>query len=66
MKGVAEFFEGELSNGLDDNGNGVIDEADLNIHRAGDVLNIRLTVQDSLGQNVVLTRTLQTSTRLRN
>jgi len=66
VRGVAEFFEGELSNGLDDNGNGVIDEAGFNIHRAGDVLNIRLTVQNSLGQNVVLTRTLQTSTRLRN
>ena len=66
VKGVAEFIEGELANGVDDNGNGVVDEAGFNIHRVGDVLEVRLTVQSSLGQGTTLTRTLETSTRLRN
>ena len=65
-RGVAELFEGELPNGLDDNGNGVVDEAGFNVHRIGDVLYIRLTVQDAQGQGRILTRTLETSSRLRN
>ena len=65
-RGVAELFEGELANGIDDNGNGVVDEAGFNVHRVGDVLTIRLTVQDALGQGVILTRSLETSSRLRN
>ena len=65
-RGVAEMLEGETANGADDNGNGVVDEAGFNVHRVGDVLFLRLTVQEPIDQGGVLTRTLETSSRLRN
>jgi len=65
-RGLAEMLEGELPNGVDDNGNGVIDEPGFSVHRVGDVLFLRLTIQESIEEGVVLTRTLETSSRLRN
>jgi len=65
-RGLAEMLEGELANGVDDNGNGVVDEPGFSVHRVGDVLFLRLTMQDSIEQGVILTRTLETSSRLRN
>jgi hypothetical protein len=64
-RGVAELLEGELANGADDNGNGVSDEAGFNVHRVGDVLWIRLSVEEPL-ETGTLVRTLETSVRLRN
>jgi type II secretory pathway pseudopilin PulG len=63
--GVAELLEGEVANGGDDNGNGVNDEAGFNVHRVGDVLWIRLSVEEPI-ETGTLVRTLETSVRLRN
>jgi hypothetical protein len=64
-RSVAEFLEGEVFNGDDDNGNGVRDEAGFNVHRVGDVLFVRLSVQEAM-ETGTITRTLETSVRLRN
>lgn len=65
-RGVSELGEGELSNLADDNGNGVEDERGFNIHRNGNMLEIRLTMEDvdTVGTRVV--RTVQTAVVLRN
>jgi type II secretory pathway pseudopilin PulG len=63
--GVREFLEGEVPDGDDDNGNGVSDEAGFNVHRVGDVLFVRLSVEEAL-ENGTIVRTLETSVRLRN
>jgi len=62
---VAEMLEGEVANGDDDNANGVRDEHGFNVHRVGDVLFVRLSVQEAL-ETGTITRTLETSVRLRN
>ncbi len=64
-RNVAELLEGELANGADDNGNGVRDEAGFNVHRVGDVLFVRLSVQEPMETGTIV-RTLETSVRLRN
>jgi hypothetical protein len=46
---VPVLFDGELANGVDDNGNGLIDEAGFCVTREGDLLVLRITV-DSQGQ----------------
>jgi len=63
--GVRELLEGEVADGDDDNGNVVRDEAGFNVHRVGDVLFVRLSVEESL-ENGTIVRTLETSVRLRN
>lgn len=63
--GVRELLEGEIANGADDNGNGIIDEAGFNIHRVGDVLYLRLSLEEP-GETGSIVRTLETSVRLRN
>ena len=63
--GVAELLEGEIANGADDNGNGVIDECGFNVHREGEVLFLRLTLEEPDATGTIV-RTLETSIRLRN
>lgn len=63
--GVRELLEGEVADGDDDNGNGVTDEAGFNVHRRGEVLFVRLTLEESL-ESGTLIRTLETAVRLRN
>ena len=63
---VPKLAPGELLNGIDDNGNGVVDEAGFNIQRVGDLLTIRLTVQQPYSGNRVATVTLETSVTLHN
>jgi len=63
--GVRELFEGEVANGADDNGNGIVDEAGFNVHRVGDVLYLRLSLEEP-GETGSIVRTLETSVRLRN
>ncbi len=65
-KDVRELLEGEIEDGDDDNGNGVSDERGFNIHRIGDVLTLRLSVEGLDPDGRVLTRTLTTSVLLRN
>lgn len=63
---VCELLEGEIANGADDNGNGVVDEAGFNVHRQDDVLFIRLSIQEPAEPADPVVRTLETSVRLRN
>lgn len=63
--GVRELLEGEVANGVDDNGNLLVDEAGFNVHRIGDVLYLRLTIEVP-GETENIVRTLETSMRLRN
>ncbi len=63
--GVRELLENETADGTDENGNDVTDEAGFNVHRADDVLFLRLSLEER-GENGVLVRTLETSVRLRN
>ena len=64
--GVRECLEGEIPNGLDDNGNGLIDERGLSIDRVGDKLTIRLTLEQRDVDGRLVTRTVETSVRMRN
>ncbi len=63
---VREFLEGETDNNADDNANGITDEAGFNIHRSGDVLTLRLTIEEPSDRAASVVRTLTTSVRLRN
>ena len=64
--GVPELMGGETVNALDDNGNGVVDEAGFNIRRVGDLLTVRLSVQQAFGNGQVATSTLETSIVMHN
>ncbi len=63
---VSEYLEGELPNGLDDNGNGVIDEDGLVFTLQGDLIHIMLTLEryDSQGERIV--RFVETRATCRN
>lgn len=63
---VSEFLQGELPNAVDDNGNGLVDEGGLSFLIQGEVLTIRLTLQRLDPTGRVLTKTVQTSVRIRN
>ena len=63
---VAELYQGELENGVDDNGNGLIDERGFFLERVGETVIVRLMLQRRTGDGTVLDRTSQTSMRLRN
>jgi hypothetical protein len=62
---VGELGEGETANGADDNGNGIIDEGGFNVFQDGDVLYLRLSLEEP-GEDGSIVRTLETSVRLRN
>lgn len=64
--GVCELYEGETLDGNDENDNDVIDEAGFNVHRVGDMLWIRLSIEapDASGQLVI--RSVETAIKLRN
>ena len=64
--GIPELAEGEVANGLDDNGNGVVDEAGFNVRKVGDLLTVRLTVQEVSPTGEIITSSLQTSLTLHN
>ena len=66
VKNVAEYLGGEEPNLADDNDNGLIDEAGLDFQWDGAVLTVRLTLLAVGPKGAQLTRTVQTSTRLRN
>ncbi len=64
--GVARWLAGEVPNMADDNGNGVIDEAGFSLRRIGDLLIIRLTLEQPAAESQVFTSTVETSILLRN
>jgi hypothetical protein len=63
---VREFLEGETPNGLDDNGNGLVDERGLSFAVTGDTLAIRLTLERLDPDRRLITRTVETAVGLRN
>jgi hypothetical protein len=63
---VAEYLEGEQENGVDDNGNGLIDERGLSFVLAGDQLTIRMSVADVDPDGQPVWVTTETQVRLRN
>ena len=66
---VSELLEGEIQNGLDDNGNGLVDEAGFWVERDADspgTFLLRLSLHRVDSQGRLITRTAQTSTRIRN
>jgi prepilin-type N-terminal cleavage/methylation domain-containing protein len=65
--GIPELAPGEIANNIvDDNGNGVADEAGFNVQRIGDLLTIRITVQQPFAGNQIATVSLETSIVLHN
>jgi hypothetical protein len=65
-RNVSEFAEGEILNGADDNGNLVEDESGFNVHRTGDILTIRLTVETMSSTGELIRRSTETSLHFRN
>lgn len=63
---VAEFAEGETAAIGDENGNGLEDERGFSLQRDGELLTVRLTLQEQVEQGQVLTTSVRTSIRLRN
>ena len=63
---MSELLEGELPNGIDDNGNGLIDEPGFSIDFEGRAVNVRLSLErrGATGRNIL--RTAETRVRLRN
>ena len=64
--GVAELFEGESANNLDDNGNVTIDERGLSFSATGNVVTVRLTCQRRDEAGRLLSKTAETAVHLRN
>jgi type II secretory pathway pseudopilin PulG len=64
--GVCEVFEGETLDGTDENGNDVVDEAGFNVHRVGDMLWIRLSVEAPDANGELVVRSVETAIKLRN
>ena len=63
---VRRRLEGEVFNGLDDNGNGLIDEEGLCFVLDGRSLTIRLTLEQLGPEGRMITRTSETTVKLRN
>lgn len=63
---VAPFLDGELPNGMDDNGNGLIDEKGLSFTVDRNAVTIRLTLERILEGGEVTTKTVQTTVTCRN
>ncbi len=66
VRNVAARLEGEAANALDDNGNGLVDEAGLSISVQEGVLYVRLSLQGRDPQGRVATRTAETPVWPRN
>ena len=63
---VLTHWVSEYGNGLDDNANGLSDEHGFVVERVGETLILRLTLQRPDAGPRLLTRTVRTSTRMRN
>jgi prepilin-type N-terminal cleavage/methylation domain-containing protein len=64
--GVCKLLEGELAGAADENGNGLVNESGLWISRAGQLLTIRLSVQERSRGDRGAVGTVETSVRLRD
>jgi hypothetical protein len=65
-RGLCERFPGEELDGEDDNGNGLVDERGLSFSAAGDVLTIRVALQEVGPRGNLMTKIAETSTFMRN
>ena len=63
---VRPFLENEIVNGVDDNGNGLIDERGLSFVLEGDTVTIRLTLERQGPEGAPVTRTLASVVTCRN
>jgi prepilin-type N-terminal cleavage/methylation domain-containing protein len=63
---VRPYFEGELPNGMDDNGNGLIDEKGLSFVVDRNAVHIRITLERVDGEGRLVTRSAQTTVTCRN
>jgi len=63
---VRPFLEGELPNGIDDNGNGLVDERGLNFTLQGNTVQIRLTLERVNAEGERIEETVETLVTLRN
>jgi prepilin-type N-terminal cleavage/methylation domain-containing protein len=64
--GVRELLEGEVADGDDDNGNGLVDESGLSLRRAGQLVTIRISIEQAGSGGTTTIGTLETSVTLRN
>ena len=63
---VAPYLEGEIPNGMDDNGNGLIDERGLSFVVDGNSVRIRITLERARDGQEPLIRTVETTVTCRN
>ncbi|MBK7645587.1 MAG: hypothetical protein IPJ19_21565 [Planctomycetes bacterium] len=63
---LRSFCEGELPNGIDDNGNGLIDEKGLSFEVDGPMVRITLTIERPGKDGKPVTKTLETRVTCRN
>lgn len=63
---VRPLLGGELPNGIDDNGNGLVDESGLNFTLQGNTVQIRLTLQRTNLDGGVVDESVETRVTLRN
>ena len=64
--GVSPLLEGEVANGLDDNGNGLIDEPGFCMELQGNVLTARFTLEGTDAEGRLTQRTWTRSIECRN
>jgi prepilin-type N-terminal cleavage/methylation domain-containing protein len=65
-KVVRPFLEGELMNGIDDNGNGLIDEKGLVFTLDGSRVTVRLTLERKSDSGEIITKNVETMVTCRN
>ena len=63
---VAPYLEGEIPNGIDDNGNGLIDEKGLAFSISGSAISMKLTLERVKDDGTTLTSTVETVVACRN
>lgn len=65
-KNVATLLQDELTNGVDDNANGIIDETGFALEKNGKSIIVRLTIRRTLQDGRTLSRTLAETVTCRN
>ena len=65
-KSVEPYLEGEIFNGIDDNGNGLVDELGLSFLVDGNQITVRLSLGRRSAEGVVSIRTMETVVTVRN
>lgn len=63
---VRPFLVGELPNGVDDNGNGLVDEKGLSFTLQGNMVTIRITLERARREGLPLIKVVETTVRVRN